>query len=51
MDGKKGWTRRIYGRSVFSEFVKCGEREERKGKLIIENKGEERNKKTKEQTV
>jgi len=27
------------------------EREERKGKLIIENKGEERNKKTKEQTV
>lgn len=38
---KRGRTRRI--RKVrFSEFVKCGEREERKGKLIIENKGEER---------
>lgn len=44
LDGRKtnkGRTRRI--RKVrFSEFVKCGEREERKGKLIIENKGEER---------
>lgn len=37
----RGRTRRI--RKVrISEFVKCGEREERKGKLIIENKGEER---------
>lgn len=40
------------GMSVSSEFCQMWrEREERKGKLIIENKGEETNKKTKEQTV
>lgn len=55
MDGEKEDGQEEIRKVRFSEFVKCGEKErerkERKGKLIIENKGEETNKKTKKQTV